>query len=401
VRCACALTPPQGAESGRLGGVAGALSLLLPRCAPARPPARPAAGSQHREGAPAGSHPSSTYPWPTVAHGARLRVLPVTAVCLGWRRAHCLRHCSSGDGIPSSAITGQREAEGELRYVLVERVSQYGCDLQLRQEARTLGIWGGTALTFSLNASELTLVPCVESHTGNALCLHHVVDGGAASGPVALEDVLTVAQDGGGLRVRRRYCSGSHTIAETCRHYRYTEARASVIAAADFRRQQQRRRWQLQHQPRVMSRLEEGRAIEAQVTSYHEVGGHIYYSCTVSWAAAQLGSTDAGGGGGGGAAPPPAAGSAAIPPTGADEEVVSRQISKRYSEFVSGSAVAMIYDAWIRPAVPQPPLPMPSPPPPPPPPPPPLLTAQPAVGTWPSVTASRLRAGSSAVSLAR
>jgi hypothetical protein len=121
-------------------------------------------------------------------HGVLLAFLPTAGLAMraalavgGWEdhlgRSHCFDH---GDEIPTliaSRGLNFHEADGELRYVLVDSFSRYGYDLVLKLEAKTMGVWG-KAISFSLNSGEFTLVPNIWSRTGDALCLHRTVEGG-------------------------------------------------------------------------------------------------------------------------------------------------------------------------------------------------------------------------------
>ena len=149
-------------------------------------------------------------------------------------RGLCFSH---GDPIPALIATrGQQfhEAEGELRYVLADQLGRHGVDLQLKVEAKTLGVWQ-TIRRCSLHAAEFSLAPAPAEHgtASVALCLQRQVDGN--SGAVAVEDFLILSNEG--VTQKRRYCSGPYCIAETTRVYRFTAAdspsAASDIAAAE------------------------------------------------------------------------------------------------------------------------------------------------------------------------
>lgn len=206
----------------------------------------------------------------------------------------CFTH---GDAIPALiASRGQQfhESEGELRFVAVDKVGRYGRDVQLRMQAKTIGIWR-TIQTYSLNAAEFCLVPSAQSLCGEALCLQRQVDG--SSGTVCVEDVLTLestVRDGAGknhpgITQRRRYCSGPYCIAETVRTYRFTsdphDATASVEAdqiEAEHGEKLDVKTWKQQEQDGV--RRQERDVTEARVTgTHHGPDGHILYSCRVGW----------------------------------------------------------------------------------------------------------------------
>jgi len=137
-------------------------------------------------------------------HGVLSPFLPTAGLAMraalavgGWEqqlgRSHCFDH---GDEIPAliaSRGLNFHEADGELRYVLVDSFSRYGYDLVLKLEAKTLGVWG-KAISFSLNSGEFTLVPNIWSRTGDALCLQRTVEGG--SGIVGVEDLLMATLNG-------------------------------------------------------------------------------------------------------------------------------------------------------------------------------------------------------------
>ena len=53
--------------------------------------------------------------------------------------------------------------------VLEQICGRYGCDLLLRLEAKTLGVWG-TPTSFSHQAGEFRLIPSADSLNGSALC---------------------------------------------------------------------------------------------------------------------------------------------------------------------------------------------------------------------------------------
>ena len=231
-------------------------------------------------------------------------------------RTFCFSH---GDAIPSLiASRGQQfhESEGELRVLPVEVVGRYGRDLQLRMQAKTIGIWR-TIQTYSLNAAEFCLVPSAVSITGEALCLQRQVDG--TSGAVGVEDTLTVegatsAGGYGGITQRRRYCSGPYCIAETTRTYRFTERYDAAAASAPTDQIESEHggetweRWEQDESRRVERKMTEARVLG----SHQDHDGHVRYSCQVGWS--ELGATA----------------------DGLEQSTVRRySVAKRYSEWVA------------------------------------------------------------------
>jgi hypothetical protein len=100
--------------------------------------------------------------------------------------------------------------------VLEQICGRYGCDLLLRLEAKTLGVWS-THTTFSHQAGEFRLIPSADSLNGSALCTQRAYSDGVG----CFSDALFLDHSGAGLVQRRTYWDGSIIVAQTTREYAF------------------------------------------------------------------------------------------------------------------------------------------------------------------------------------